>query len=158
MAWCFSTRASVATVLSTHDFAFPAINTFRPRQNGCHFADDTFKRIFLWENVRISIEISLNFVLKSPIDNIPTLFQIMAWRRTGDKPLSEAMTVSLLTHICVARPQWVNWLTQRFRQNSWYFEDSSLKSIFLKEIWYILLQISLDFVSNGSNVFVSKLV
>ena len=31
----------------------------------------------------------------------------MAWRRPGDKPLSEAMMVSLLTHICVARPQWV---------------------------------------------------
>ena len=32
----------------------------------------------------------------------------MAWRRTGDKPLSEPMMVSLLTHICVTRPQWVN--------------------------------------------------
>ena len=31
----------------------------------------------------------------------------MAWRRTGDKPLSEPMMVSLLTHICVTRPQWV---------------------------------------------------
>ena len=29
----------------------------------------------------------------------------MACRRPGDKPLSEAMMVSLLTHICVARPQ-----------------------------------------------------
>ena len=35
------------------------------------------------------------------------LVQIMAWRRPGDKPLSEAMIVSLLTHICVAPPQWV---------------------------------------------------
>ena len=84
------------------------INTLRPRQNGHHFADDTFKRIFLKENVRISIKISLKFVPKSPIDNVPALFQIMAWRRPGDKPLSEAMMVSLLTHICVARPQWVN--------------------------------------------------
>ena len=32
----------------------------------------------------------------------------MAWRRLGDKPLSEPMIVSLLMHICVARPQWVN--------------------------------------------------
>ena len=32
----------------------------------------------------------------------------MAWRRSGDKPLSESMMVSLLTHICVTRPQWVN--------------------------------------------------
>ena len=42
------------------------------------------------------------------LTNIPALLQIMAWRRPGDKPLSEAMMVSLLTHICVARPQWVN--------------------------------------------------
>ena len=31
----------------------------------------------------------------------------MAWRRPGARPLSEAMMVSFLTHICVARPQWV---------------------------------------------------
>ena len=38
------------------------LNTLRPRQNGRHFADDTFKRIFMNENVRISIHISLKFV------------------------------------------------------------------------------------------------
>ena len=79
----------------------------RPRQNGRRFADDNFKRIFLNENVRISIEISLKFLPKGPINNIPALVQIMAWRRSGDKPLSEPMMVSLLTHICVTRPQWV---------------------------------------------------
>ena len=31
----------------------------------------------------------------------------MAWRRLGDKPLSEPMMVGLLTHICITRPQWV---------------------------------------------------
>ena len=83
------------------------VNPLRPRPNRRHFADDIFKCIFLNENVRISIKISLKFVPKSPIDNMPTLFQIMAWRRPGDKPLSEAMMASLLTHICVTRPQWV---------------------------------------------------
>ena len=34
----------------------------------------------------------------------------MACRRPGDKPLSEPMTVSFLTDICVTRPQWVKWL------------------------------------------------
>ena len=48
------------------------------------------------------------FVPKVRIDNIPALVQIMAWRRPGDKPLSEPMMVQLLTHICVTRPQWVN--------------------------------------------------
>ena len=74
------------------------------------FADDTFKPIFLNENVRISIKISLKFVPKAPINNIPALVQIMTWRRPGDKPLSEPMMVWLLMHICVARPQWVNTL------------------------------------------------
>ena len=86
---------------------FVTVNTSRPRQNGRHFADDTFKYIFLNENVIISPKISLNFVPKGPINNIPALVQIMAWRRPGDKPLSEPMMVRLPTHICVTRPQWV---------------------------------------------------
>ena len=85
----------------------PQFNSLRPRQNGRHFADDIFKRIFLNENVRITIKISLKFVPKVRINNIPALVQIMAWRRPGDKPLSGPMMVSLLTHICVTRPQWV---------------------------------------------------
>ena len=85
------------------------LNSLRPRQDGRHFADNTFNRIFVNENVRISINISLKFVAKGPISTIPALVQIMAWRRPGDKPLSEPVMVSLLTHICVTRPQWVNW-------------------------------------------------
>ena len=84
------------------------INTLRPRQNGRRFPDDIFKCIFLNKNVWISIKISLKFVPKGPINNIPALVQIMAWRRSGDKPLSEPMIVGLPTHICVTRPQWVN--------------------------------------------------
>ena len=33
----------------------------------------------------------------------------MGWRRSGDKLLSEPMMFSLLRHICVNRPQWINW-------------------------------------------------
>ena len=50
---------------------------------------------------------SLKFIPKGPINNIPALVYIMAWHRPGAKPLSEPMVVSLLTHICVTRPQWV---------------------------------------------------
>ena len=91
----------------TAKFCFP-VNTLRPRQNGRRFADDTFKRIFWNENVRILITISLKFIPKGPINNNPALVQIMSWRCPGDKPLSEPMMVSYLTHICVTRPQWVN--------------------------------------------------
>ena len=88
------------------------VNALRPRQDGRRFADDTFKRIFFNENIRISIKISLKFVHKGPIKNIAALVQIMAWRRSGDKPLSEPMMVSLPTHICVTRPQWVNFVLE----------------------------------------------
>ena len=82
-------------------------NTLRPRQNGRHFPDDNLKCIFLNENIWISIKISLKFVPRGPINNIPELVQIMAWRRPGDNPLSEPLVVTLLMHIYVTRPQWV---------------------------------------------------
>ena len=59
------------------------------------FADDIFKCIFLNENVWILIEISLKFVPRDQIDNIPSLVQIMAWNRPGNKPLSEPMLTYL---------------------------------------------------------------
>ena len=79
--------------------------TLRPRQNGRHFPDAIFKWIFLNENVSISIDISLEFVTRGPINNIPTLVQVMAWRR----PLSEPMMLEYrriyaslgLNEICV---------------------------------------------------------
>ena len=81
----------------------------RPRQNGRHFPDDIFKCIFLYENVWIPLKISFTFVPKGPINNVPTLVQILACRRPGDKPLSEPMVVNLSTHKCVTRPQWVKY-------------------------------------------------
>ena len=66
-------------------------NTLRPRQNGRQFPDDIFKGIFLTENVWNSIEISPKVALDSTINNMPALVQIMAWCRTGTKPLSERM-------------------------------------------------------------------
>ena len=76
------------------------LNTLRLRQDGCHFPDDIFKCMFFNENLWITIKISLKFVPKGPMNNIPALGQIITWRRPGDRPLSEPM-VSLLTHICI---------------------------------------------------------
>ena len=83
------------------------INTLRPRRNRRLFAYGIFKCIFLNENVWIAIKISLKFIPKGPVNNIPALLQIMAWRLPGDKSLSEPMMVWSLTHICVMRPEWV---------------------------------------------------
>ena len=58
-------------------------NTLRPRQNGRHFPDHIFKWIFVNENVWISINISLKFVPRGPVNNIPTLVQVMADQATS---------------------------------------------------------------------------
>ena len=71
--------------------AYTYANILRPNQNGCDFADDIFKCIPVNENVQMSIESSLKFVSKGPIDNTPALVQIMACRLFGDKPLFETM-------------------------------------------------------------------
>ena len=70
------------------------IHTLRPRQYGRHFADDILTCIFFNENCCILIKFSLKYVRKGPIDNNPALVQIMAWCRSGDKPLSEPMMIS----------------------------------------------------------------
>ena len=54
-------------------------------------ADDIFKCNLLNENDKILIQISLKLVPSSPIDNKSAFVQVMAWRRTGDKPLPEQM-------------------------------------------------------------------
>ena len=106
LQWCSQWSLRMLTCeMGTCLFVF--LNTLRPRQDGRHFPDDIFICIFLNENVWISLKISLKFVPKVWINNIPTLVQIMAWHRPGDKPLSEPMVINLVTHICITRPQWV---------------------------------------------------
>ena len=122
--YCKKLTPEVCITLDHH-----IINTLKPRQNGRHFTDDISKCIFLYENVWIWI--SLKVVPKGPINNIPALVQIMAWRRPGDKPLSEPMMVRLPTHICVTRPQWVN--TLRPKQMYCHFADDIFKFVSFKE-------------------------
>ena len=66
----------------------------------------TFSNAFFWMTI---YEFRLRYhgsLLLVPINNIPTLVQIMAGR-PGDGLNSEPVMASLLTHICVTRPQWV---------------------------------------------------
>ena len=70
--------------------------------------------------IDFSIKNSLKFIHKCPINNISALVHwVMAWRRPGDKPLSEPMVIILLTHICVTRLQWIKYLcaTLQWRHN-----------------------------------------
>ena len=52
-------------------------------------ADNNFKHIFLKENDRIQIQISLTFAPRSLVDNESAMVQVMAWHWTCDKPLPE---------------------------------------------------------------------
>ena len=63
-------------------------------------ADNIFKHIFLNENIRTVIEISLKFVPRGLIYNTPALVKVMAWLRTGDKPLPEAM-MTQFANVCM---------------------------------------------------------
>ena len=125
------------------------VNTLRPTKDGCQFPDDIYKCLFLNENIWIWIEILLKFTPKDPINNIPALVQIMAWRRPGDKPLSGSMMVSLLMHICVTRPQWVNGVALQigmFRRlvwmsviMIWLVEDIFIWKKIAERVWFIIL-------------------
>ena len=83
-----------------------AFTTLRPTKMVATFKT-TIWNLFSWMKMydfRLRFHWSLTNCL---INNIPTLVQIMALCRPGDKPLSELMMVYLLTHICVTRPRWV---------------------------------------------------
>ena len=56
-------------------------------------SDNIFKCNFLNENIQILINISLKFITKGQINNIPSLVQIIVWCGLGDKPLSEPIMV-----------------------------------------------------------------
>ena len=58
-----------------------------------HFQEDIFKFILMNKKFCILIRISLKFVPKGPINNIPAMGQIMAWRRSDDNPLFEPMLI-----------------------------------------------------------------
>ena len=57
---------------------------------------DIFKCIFVNENDRIPIQISLKCVHRSPMHYKSALVPVMAWSRTGDKPLSEPMLTQFI--------------------------------------------------------------
>ena len=69
----------------------PYFRSSLPEQNGCHFADNILRYIFVDKKFCILIDISLKFVPKGQINNIPAMVQIMGWHQIGDKPLSEPM-------------------------------------------------------------------
>ena len=120
---------------------FPAlINTLRSKQNVRHFTRRHFRIHFLDWMQDVIKNVLHKFVPKGATDNIPALFQSMALCWPSDKPLSEPMMVSLLTHICATLSQWVNLVnTSGFsNQYQWYpsIVDDTRGSSFLCISWW----------------------
>ena len=102
------------------------VNTLRLRQNGRRdFPDDIFKCIFLNENVWISIKISLKFVPKDPINNIPALIRDGSMTkpclpRVAAQP---QMTLSFFKPYLSPRWRYCDVMTQLDKTPQWARED-----------------------------------
>ena len=92
----YSAHYDVTVMRHGHMAAIDIFNSSLPGKMATFFADDIFKWTFLNENDRIRIQISLKYFPKSPVDNKAALVEIKAWRRIGDKPLSEPMLTRLV--------------------------------------------------------------
>ena len=108
-----------------------------------------FSDAFLWmKSFFILIKISPRFVPKGAIKNKSVSVQIMAWRRTVHKPLSEPPCS--LTHICGTRARWVNIL--RPVSNGHYFAPMlfifGCESLSIEAVFY-------QYHVFGANAFIS---
>ena len=114
------------------------IDTLESTQRGRQFADGIFNSISLNEKNWNLHKIYWKSVPCGIISNMAALVQLIAWRRTGDKPLSEAIleySTEALTW-----PQWLKCcLTHSGRD----------KCIFLNQNVCFPIKISLKFVSKG---------
>ena len=87
---------------------------------------DVISQTIFWmyflEGECMNFDINLEFVTKGPINNIPALVQIMAWRWPGDRPLCEPMMIRIPTLICVTLPRPNELITDVICLTSVYFE------------------------------------
>ena len=89
-----------------HRFVVLCFNILRPRQNGRHFTDDTFKRIFLYENVKIS-RLKFQWCLFLRVQLVIFQHWFRKWLGASQATSHDRNQwwLSLLTHICVTRPE-----------------------------------------------------
>ena len=75
------------------DVRHKPIKTQKHKQSGHSFANNIFKFIIFDENYSIFALILLSFATKGSIYNKSALVQVLAWCRTGAKPLPEPMLI-----------------------------------------------------------------
>ena len=94
----------------------------------------TLSSAFSWTKVlKLWLKFHWSLFLRGPINDIPVLFQIMAWRRPGAKPLSEPMVIRSPTQIFLTRPQWVN--KYLVRMCCWILNPISFYSLATGKKW-----------------------
>ena len=95
-------------------------------------AGDIFLCIFV--NEKLCIKMSLKTVPKVLIDNTAALIHVMAWRRTGGKPLPEPMLIQFL-NICGSRGDelthpWANRLFGGTSNDHWVIPSLSSRQCY----------------------------
>ena len=97
------------------------VNSSPPRQDDRHFADGISKCIFMNERFCMLNQISLIFVPKGPVDNTPALVPVMAWHRTGDRPLPDSIMTRFIDVYMQHCGVGVGLLINRHRLRYWTF-------------------------------------
>ena len=80
------------------------------RDNMSAISQTTFSNAFIWMKMYeflLNLKFYWSLFLRTQLTISSIGSDNGSRRRPGDKPLSEPMMVSLLTHICVTRPRWV---------------------------------------------------
>ena len=119
--WCGGWVGVCFTAFLYQSVVLLSINTLRPRKVAISF-QRTFSNAFSWKKIyKFGLKFHWSFFLRVQLTMFHHwyLVQIMAWRRPGDKPLSEPMMVRLPTHICVTRPQWVKDIADELSCHEW---------------------------------------
>ena len=97
-------------------------NILRPEQNGCQFADNIFKCIFLDENHYMLIQNPLKFVRWGSIDKKSALVQMMTLYQTGTKSLPSGANGDPV-HWHFSLCHWANFLSQIGLPLLWWNKD-----------------------------------
>ena len=104
---CVTPLGRPRSVYKFGDCCSNPFNTLKLRQNGRHFPDIIFKCIFLMKMYEFRLGF-LRFVPKVPINNIPSLVQIMTWRQPNPfKVITQTSLISKNSESKWPKQRWI---------------------------------------------------
>ena len=110
------------------------INTFGWRKSWHQSADEILKCFFINEKYHIFIQISLRFIPKGPINNMPSMVQIMPWRHSDDNQLSDDSVVYWYIYI---------WNTQPWRIHTLWTDDAHYNGVIMSVMAFQIVGVSI---------------